>query len=116
MSYHDWLRFSVIIASLAIALFVVLQVWRWHADKANTFDLREFLMSVGKDGKQHPSRVALGELVALFATTSGYLGTLALKPDSYELATTIYGALWVVRGGFNAYLKSNGDHGKAGKK
>ena len=88
-----------------VAVFVVSQIWKWHITPDH-FDLRDLFMTLGKDKKQHISRAAVGELTALFATTSGYLGTLALRPQDYEVATLIYGGLWVVRGGFSTYLRS----------
>ena len=108
MEYRDWIRLAVIIITMAIAIFVVLQIWKWHKDQDNTFDLRELFTTLGKDKKSHLSRPALGELVALFSTTSGYLGVLAVRPQDYETATLVYGGLWVVRGGYSTYIKSKG--------
>ena len=107
MSYHDWLRFVVIACTFLFAVLVAIQVWVWHK-APNAFNLREYFTALGKDGKQHPSRAALGELVALFATTSGYLGALAVKPDIYTEATAVYGSIWCLRGGFSTYLRSKG--------
>lgn len=70
-------------------------------EKAN-----QLIAAMGKDKKQYMSRSALGELVALFATTSGYLGVVTVRPQDYETATLVYGGLWVVRGGYSTYLRS----------
>ena len=105
MSYDEWLRVVVICVTALVAVFVSLQLWLWHR-KPDSFDLRDLFMTMGKDKRQHLSRAAIGELVALFATTSGYLGTLAVRPQDYEISTAIYGGLWVIRGGFSTYLRS----------
>lgn len=105
MTYHDWLRIAVISLTAAGAVFMFAIAWRWHVAK-DSFNLRDYFTARGKDGKQHPSRAALGELVALAATTSGYLGALAVKPDIYSEATLIYGGLWAGRGAFSTYLRS----------
>ena len=106
MSYHDWIRLSVLLASLGVAALAALLIWRWHASTSNFVDLRDLLTVMGKDKKQHLSRAAIGELVALFATTSGYLSVLAIKPDTYAECTAVYGGIWAVRGGFSTYLRS----------
>ena len=87
------------------ALFVCVQIWKWHK-APNDFDLQDYFTARGRDGKQHPSRAALGELVALAATTSGYLGALALKPEIFSEATAVYGSIWTLRGGFSTYLRA----------
>ena len=87
------------------AILALLQLWQWH-HQPNNFDLRDLFMSLGKDKKPHLSRPAVAEMVALCATTSGYLGTLAVKPELFTEATAVYGGIWAVRGGFNNWLKS----------
>lgn len=105
MSYHEWLRLTVMLMTAVFAILVLLQLWQWHR-QPNNFDLRDLFMSLGKDKKPHLSRAAVAEMVALCATTSGYLGTLAVKPDIFVEATAVYGGIWAVRGGFNNWLKS----------
>lgn len=105
MTLQEWSRLVVIIFTTVLAVGVLIQVFIW--DRAdNEFNLRDLFTALGKDKKQHPSRAALAEIVALFATTSAYLGTLAVKPEMYELSTLVYGGLWVVRGGYSTYLRS----------
>lgn len=105
MTYQDLLRIAVIVLTLASAAYVIAQLWRWHR-APDEFDLRDLFMTMGRDKKQHVSRPAVGELVALFATTSGYLGVLSVRPQDYETATLIYGTLWAGRGAFSTYLRS----------
>ena len=102
---HDWLHWAVIIASLVGGFLVCLQIWHWHKEP-NGFDLRDLLTALGKDKQQHISRAAVAEMVALAATTSGYLGSLAVKPESFTEFTAVFGSLWAVRGGFSTYLRS----------
>lgn len=102
---HDYLRLAVIVITAALAIFILAQIWRWHKDP-DQFDLRDLFTALGRDKKQHLSRAAVGELVALFATTSGYLGVLAIRPQDYETATLVYGGIWVVRGGYSTYIRS----------
>ena len=105
MSYHEILRIVVLACSGIFAILCAMLVWKWHTEP-DGFDLRDLLMSLGKDKKQHLSRVAVAEMVALCATTSGYLGALAAKPDLYVEATAVYGGIWAVRGGFSQLMKS----------
>jgi hypothetical protein len=105
MTYDEWLRIGVVGITVLAAVFIIMQLWLWHKTP-DQFDLRDLFTALGKDKKQHLSRAAIGELVALFATTSGYLGTLAVRPQDYEVSTLVYGGLWVVRGGFSTYLRS----------
>ena len=105
MTYHEVLRLTVIVCTGIFVILTAALIWKWHKEP-NGFDLRDLLMSLGKDKKQHLSRVAVAEMVALCATTSGYLGALAVKPDIYVEATAVYGGLWAVRGGFSNWLKS----------
>jgi hypothetical protein len=106
MHTHDYLHWAVIIVSLIGGLVVCAQIWRWHKEP-NNFDLRDLIMAPGKNGKgQFISRAAVGEMVALAATTSGYLGSLAVKPEAYADFTAVFGSLWAVRGGFSTYLRS----------
>ena len=104
MTYHDWIRLAVMCVTGVGGIAIMLIVARWHKEK--TFDVREYLTALGKDRKQHLSRPALAELVALYATTSGYLGALAVKPELFPEATAVYGSIWAVRGGFSTYLRS----------
>ena len=105
MTYDEWIRMGVVAVTVAIALFMISQLWHWHKEP-DQFDLRDLFTALGKDKKQHLSRAAVGELVALFATTSGYLGTLAVRPQDFETSTLVFGGLWVIRGGFSTYLRS----------
>lgn len=105
MTLHDWLRLAVILGTAIFAAFVAFQIWHWHTQE-NSFSLMELLMAQGKDKRQHVSRAAVGEMVALVATTSGYLGAMAAKPDTFSEATAVYGAIWTARGAFSTYLRS----------
>ena len=105
MTWHEWARIVVMISTVAFAVLMCVQVYLWDRRKED-FQIRELFTALGKDKRQHISRAAVGEVVALFATTSGYLGTLAIKPETYETATLVYGGLWVVRGGYSTYLRS----------
>ena len=105
MTPDQILRASVIAFSAALGAGLIAVIWYWHV-RNNEFSVMENFTAIGRDGKQHPSRPALGEMVALFATTSGYLSTLALKPDLFPESTMIYGGIWAVRGGFSTYLRS----------
>ena len=105
MSYHEWLRLAVMLLTAVFAILMLLQVWQWHREP-NNFDVRDLFMSLGKDKKPHMSRPAIAELVALFATTSGYLGALAVNPDLFPEATAVYGSIWSVRGAFSTYIKN----------
>ena len=105
MSYHEILRVLVMGLTAGFAFFFFIQIWHWHK-APNTFDLRELFMALGKDKKQHISRPAVAEMTALCATTSGYLGALAVKPELFTEATAVYGSLWAVRGAFSTYLRS----------
>jgi hypothetical protein len=101
----DLLRWIVIAGTCVLAILIALQLVKWHMEP-NGFDLRDLLMTMGRDKKQHISRAAMFELGAFFATTSGYLGTLAVRPQDYETSTLVYGGLWVIRGGYSTYLRS----------
>ena len=105
MTFHDWLRFAVIVCTAVFAVCGGILVLRWHMTP-DGFDLRDLFITIGKDRKQHVSRPAVAELVALAATTSGYLGTLAIRPQDFETCTLVYGGLWVIRGGYSTYLRS----------
>ena len=105
MSFHEWLRLAVIICTGAFAVLSAMLIYHWHREP-NGFDLRDLMMSLGRDKKQHVSRPAVAELVALVASTSAYLGAMAVKPETFSEATLVYGGLWAVRGGYSTYLRS----------
>ena len=105
MSLHEWLRFAVIVCTAVFAVLAAVMIWKWHSHP-DGFDLRDLMMTYGKDKKQHVSRPALAELVALAATTSAYLGAMAVKPETFSEATLVYGGLWAVRGGYSTYLRA----------
>ena len=105
MTHDAILRLVVVVLTGVFAFFALLQIWKWHK-APNDFDLRDLFTAYGKDKKQHLSRAAVAEMVALGATTSGYLGALAVKPDTFTEATAVYGALWTARGAFSTYLRS----------
>ena len=106
----EFVRYLIVVLTIGIGSISVGLLLYWHSSNKHDFDLKGLFMSMGTDGKQHPSRPAMAEMVALFATTSGYLTTLAIKPESFELYTLVYGGLWVVRGGYATYLKSKNGH------
>ena len=110
MTLHDWLRFAVIFSTATFAILAAALIWHWHKTP-DGFDLRDLMMTMGADKKQHVSRPAVAELVALVSTTSAYLGAMAVKPDTFAEATLIYGGIWTARGSFSTYLRS-----KNGKK
>ena len=105
MHTHDYLHWAVIISSMILGFLACLQIWVWHKEP-NGFDLRDLLTAMGKDKKQHISRAAVAEVVALAATTSGYLGSLAVKPESFAEFTAVFAGIWATRGGFSTYLRS----------
>ena len=104
LPYQELVRGFVILSTVVVAIVICVHLLQNH--NPETFDLRQLFTAVGKDKKQYMSRSALGELVALFATTSGYLGVVTVRPQDYETATLVYGGLWVVRGGYSTYLRS----------
>ena len=107
LDYSDWLRIIFICAMAILGIIVIVQVFLWHRDQKNKdFNLQDYFTAADKTGRQRASRPALGELVALFATTSAYLGVMAVKPETFEVATVVYGGLWVLRGSYANYLKS----------
>ena len=107
MTFHEWLRLAVIVATSVFITLTAILIWHWHTHP-DGFDLRDLMMSLGKDKKQHVSRPAVAELVALAATTSAYLGAMAVKPETFSEATAVYGGIWMSRGAFSTYLKSKG--------
>ena len=106
MDYQEIIRLGVMALTAIIAAFIGAQLWRWHSDEKDPINLRDLLTVLGKDGKQHMSRAAVAELTALFATTSGYIATLALRPQDYETSTLVYAGLWISRGAFSTFLRS----------
>lgn len=105
MTLDEALRLFVVFLTICVAITISFEMWKWHTGK-DPFSVRDYFTDRGKDGKEHPSRAALGEMVALIATTSGYLTTLAVRPQDYETSTLVYGGLWVIRGGYSKYLRS----------
>ena len=106
----EYVRPALIVLAVGLFILLLFSVWRWHV-RDDEFDLREYLTSRGRDGKQHVSRPALGEIVALFATTAAYATTIAERPQDFEICTLVYGGLWVVRGAYSTALKSKQDKG-----
>lgn len=102
---QEIMRFTIIGCTMILVAFIARHLIKWHMSQ-DEFNFREYFTAVGSDGKQHASRPALQEMVALAATTSGYLGTLAVRPQDYEACTLVYGGIWVVRGGYSTYLRS----------
>ena len=105
MTFHDWLRLLVILGTVGFVVTICALVWHWHKTP-DGFDLRDLFMTLGRDKKQHVSRPAVAELTALCATTSGYLGLMAVRPQDFETATLAYAGIWVVRGGYSTYLRA----------
>ena len=106
MSYDEIVRIGLIGMMVVLGLIVITHMYLWDTDKKSSFEFEDFFTAPDKKGKNRASRPALGEMVALFATTFSYLATLSVKPELFELATLVYGGLWVVRGGYATYVKS----------